>query len=272
MRTGSRHGDAERRLSCPGWRVHHAKLWRGVDGAAVGCERGAQPGRHVAAVKGSVTRGNASEIAERFARGHEGWGMAQVGVLAGAWNEPQDTACAVRTDMELGTQAATAAPEALRFRVAARCAPAQTLRVSQSMWCCPAAPARPQARPGAAPRTPGSTSRAPTSDGNDGERWASGQGRPAGRATVHPSGRSTTRLRQSAAASPRRASQRQSLRDFASTRNLPHREHQRRPQDVVQAGPGHGRATPEASNTPRVARPETGSEETQTLRNFGHRP
>ena len=99
-----------------------------MDSAAVGCERGAQPGRHVAAVKGSVTRGNASEIAERFARGHEGWGMAQVGVLAGAWNEPQDTACAVRTNMELGAQAATAAPEALRFRVAARGAGSSAVR------------------------------------------------------------------------------------------------------------------------------------------------
>ena len=49
--------------------IDHAELGRGVDGAAVGCKRGAQPGRHVAAVKGCVTRRDA---------GHEGRCVAQV--------------------------------------------------------------------------------------------------------------------------------------------------------------------------------------------------
>ena len=50
------------------------KLAALMDGAAFGRERGAQLGRHVAAIEGSVACGNA---------GNEGRGVAQVGVLAG---------------------------------------------------------------------------------------------------------------------------------------------------------------------------------------------
>ena len=90
-----------------------------MDSAAVRHERGAQPGRHVAAIKRCIARGDVSEIAGRFARGHEGRGVAQVGVLAGVWREPQDAARAIRAHMQLEAQAAAAAPEALRSRVAA---------------------------------------------------------------------------------------------------------------------------------------------------------
>ena len=193
--------------------------------------------------------------------------MAQVGVLAGTWHEPQDAARAVGAGVQLRAQAAAAAAEAsasasLRAAPdAARHAPAQTLRVSQSMSCCPAAPARPRAGRSAS----NTSSHQPRTDQRRKRRWTLGQ-------WPRSSGRPTARPRRSAATPPRRASQRQSLRDFASTRDLLHRQHQRRPQGAVQAGPGHGRATPEASNTPRVARPETRSARTSPNRQFSHRP
>ena len=139
----------------PGRWVHHAKLWWGMDSAAIGCERGAQLGRHVAAVEGYVTSQDARDESRRG---------AQVGVLAGAWHEPQDAARAARAGMELGAQAAAAAPQALRPGVAARGTRGGALRLA--CGAVQQAPARPRAGPGAAPRTPGPTSRAPTSAGS----------------------------------------------------------------------------------------------------------
>ncbi len=52
---------------------------------------------------------------------------------------------------------------------------------------------------------------------------------------------------------------------------LLHREHQRRPQSVVQAGPGHSRVLLKALTTSRVARPGAGSTFGRSASQFSHR-
>ena len=99
----------------------HVAPWRGVDGAAAGRNGGAQCCRDAASVK--------SRVASRTARRQRGR-VAQVRVLSGTCNQPQNPANVVGARMKLGAKPAAAAAKRLILGRAAGGAARRTLRLA----------------------------------------------------------------------------------------------------------------------------------------------
>jgi len=215
--------------------VAHPLLGRGVHGTP-GCGKiGSQFGRNITPVECGIGGRNIR---------HEPARVAQVGVVPGAVDEPQDPPSAIGAGVDLGTDPAARAAKRLRLRRAV-CGPrggamslaggavSQHQAIGRHRWTQVLKDQSP-------PATDTPAAEAVINAGPVAQCVRKVPPRCAGPQDPQHGGNKPAKT---------------CLVMLPSVRNPLYHQHQRYPIGVVQVRPGHGRAPLAASNTPKVARP-----------------